>query len=96
MSKFEPIGSPPTDDSEQTLPPFNGDDVLVAVNIATAVVVRCASWSNGALWDLQGEKSQADGRGWWSYCNSVGQDKLEGIYEPTHWAPMPELPDEWQ
>lgn len=82
MSRWLPIETAPRDSTE----------VLVGVEIATVWITRAASWDDGELWEFQGCKSQEDARGWWSYASSVGQDKLEGMYEPTHWAPMPEGP----
>lgn len=82
MSEWQSIDTAPKD----------GREILVLRVIASVPVVRNASWSDGELWEMQGEASQADARGWWAPVHSVTQEKLEGLHEPTHWAPMPDLP----
>lgn len=81
MSKWLPIESAPKD----------GTEVLVGVDIACTWITRGAFYDDGSLWDICGGESIDDAIGWWSYCNSVSQERLEGIYAPTHWAPMPEF-----
>lgn len=71
--------------------PMDGEEVLTLCRIAGVWIVRSAAWCDGELRDDQGFSSREEASGWWSYCNSVGQDKLEGLYEPTHWAEMPEF-----
>ena len=93
MTIFMPIGPPPTDEGTRR-PPYDGEEVLAAVSIACVLIVRNAWWDDGGYWDEKGHESQEEARGWWSYRHSVSQDRLEGIYEPTHWAPMPEIPDD--
>lgn len=80
MAKWLPIHTAPMD----------GVEVLLGVEIAGVWVTRAGSWDNGELWEIQGCECQEDAEGWWSYTNSVSQDRLEGIYAPTHWAPMPD------
>lgn len=75
MSKWKPIETAPKD----------GREVIVGVDVATAWIVRSAAYSDGEHWQMVGAKSREDDRGWWSYENSVSQEKLDGIYEPTHW-----------
>lgn len=84
MSKWQPIESAPKKDAVE---------VLVGVEIAGVWITRGAYWDDGNIWDLQGCKCKEDAIGWWSFENSVSQERLEGIYEPTHWAPMPEFGD---
>ena len=81
MSKWKPIETAPKD----------GEEVLVGVDVATVWITRAAAWCNGELWEDQGFSCRDEASGWWSYCNSVGQEKLEGLYQPTHWAEMPEF-----
>ena len=71
----------------------DGTEIIVGVDIATVWIVRSASWSNGDMWQQQDFENVEEARGWWSYSNSVNQDKLEGIFEPTHWIPCPPPPE---
>lgn len=66
------------------------DLVLVYVEIAEVQIVRLAGWIDGERWEEQNFPSQDEARGWWAYRNSVSAEKLEGIFEPTHWAPFNE------
>jgi hypothetical protein len=73
---------------------LDGRDVIVAVDIATVWVVRLAWWRDGEFWEEQKFTSQEEARGWWSYIHSVTQEKLEGMFEPTHYlSGAPKLPD---
>lgn len=72
--------------------PKDGTAIFLGVDIATVWIARNGYWSEGDMWDIQGYESQEEVRGWWAPCNSVGQEKLEDIYEPTHWMPMPKPP----
>ncbi len=69
--------------------PKDGTEILVGVAIATVPIIRNACWNDGELWEMSGFDDQADLMGWWSPDNSVCSTKLEGMYEPTHWHPMP-------
>lgn len=71
-----------------------GEEVIVGFDIATVWIVRSAFWDDGDLWEVQGFDSQGELRGWWSYDNSVGQSKLEGLYEPTYWLMETPAPPE--
>lgn len=79
MSEWQPIETAPKD----------GTEVLVGVDIATVWIVRNASFVREDDWVPRG----GCGDGWWAYNNSVTQEMLEGIYEPTHWMPLPEPPE---
>ena len=68
--------------------PKDGREVIVGVDIASVWITR------GAFYVAPGERDTPDSVGWWSYKHSVTQQKLEGIYEPTHWLPMPETPSD--
>ena len=72
--------------------PKDGAEVIVGVDIATVWITRGAAWSDGEYWEMQGFAVQDEAIGWWSYCNSVSQERLEGIYAPTHWLLMPDPP----
>ncbi|HYF54177.1 MAG TPA: hypothetical protein VEA41_07955, partial [Salinarimonas sp.] len=73
--------------------PKDGTEIIVGVDIATVWIARNAWWDDGEAWDTQGFDSQAEAAGWWSPTSSVGQQKLAGLYEPTHWMPMPAPPE---
>lgn len=68
--------------------PKDGTEVIVGVDIASVWITR------GAFYVAPGERDTPDSVGWWSYKHSVTQEKLEGMYEPTHWLPMPETPSD--
>lgn len=73
--KWQPIATAPKDESE----------IIVGFDIADTWIVRSAWYRSAELIvHLGGEWDETD-IGWWSYKNSVTQEKLEGIYEPTHW-----------
>jgi len=69
---------------------LNDEARLVRVVVASVSIVREASWDDGERYMDAGFDSIDEARGWWSYENSVSQQKLEGIFEPTHWAEMPD------
>lgn len=94
MSHFRLIEGPPPVEAEERVAPFHGLEVLVAVDIACTLIVRNGWWDDGDRWDEKGHESREEATGWWAYRNSVTQEKLEGIYEPTHWAPMPDGPED--
>lgn len=73
--------------------PKDGTEILLGVDIATVWIVRNGRWDNGEYWEEQGFDSQEEITGWWAYTNSVGQEMLCGIYEPTHWMLMKEPPE---
>lgn len=70
----------------------DGRDVIVGWDVATVWMVRNAHYDDGSQWEFQGSGSRDEASGWWSYVNSVFQDKLEGTHEPTHYLEMPEVP----
>lgn len=84
LFQWHPIATAPKDHSE---------DIIVGFDMATVWIVRNAFWDEGEMWEGSGFDSQDDARGWWSYDNCVGQVKLEGLYEPTHWMPLPSSPE---
>lgn len=80
MSKWKPIDTAPKD----------GREVIVGVEVASVWITRGAFYDDGSMFYIVGSERIEDAIGWWSYENSVSQERLEGIYEPTHWAPMPD------
>lgn len=79
--KWQPIETAPKD----------GTEILVYKNVATVDIIHIASWVNQDEWMHETEC----GDGWWSYTeNSVSQRMLEGYKYPTHWMPLPPLPEE--
>jgi hypothetical protein len=84
MDEWRPIETAPKD----------GTEVLVFVDCATVPIIRLAFWCDGEFWQDHGYSSQEEETGWWSYENSVSQEKLDGAVEPTHWMPAPKRPRE--
>jgi hypothetical protein len=72
--------------------PKDGTVVLVGVDIATQWIVRNAFWREVDV-NLKDMGWEEDDTGWWAYRTSMTQERLDGIYEPTHWLPMPEPPE---
>lgn len=85
MDPWRPIDSAPKD----------GTEVLVSVTIADEQIVRNAFYVDEAAAEVRASfeddpaAAAKEGVGWWCYTSSITQTKLEGIYEPTHWYPMP-------
>lgn len=79
--------------------PRDGTEVLVYFDCATVPIVHIA-WCNDAK-DWADFSSYSDAfdsleeyEGWWSYVSgSVSFEKLSGYREPTHWMPLPALPE---
>lgn len=69
--------------------PLDDEEIIVGWDSATVWITRGAFYCDGADWMHQDFDSQEEARGWWSYRNSVSQEKVE----PTHWLPMPEPPE---
>jgi hypothetical protein len=82
MSEWQPIETAPKD----------GTEIIVGNDQATVWITRGSWWSDGEHWATQGYDKQEEAAGWWSYANSVGQDKLNDYRQPTHWLPMPTPP----
>lgn len=70
--------------------PKDGTEILLGVDIATVWIVRNGRWVDADDWVPPAEDGIS---GWWCYTNSVTQELLEGIYEPTHWCPMESPPE---
>jgi len=80
-------------------PPFDGDDVLVGVEVYDTWIVHAASWNDGQSWKEHGFSSREAARGWWT--SKVSWDgatfsqesvKLRAPFEPAYWMPDPDLP----
>jgi hypothetical protein len=74
--------------------PKDGRDILVGYDFASVWVVHVAFWRDC---DAFNDPLPAghDGIGWWSYiADSVTQTKLNNDNAPTHWMPLPKLPNE--
>lgn len=74
-SQWKPIETAPKD----------GTDIIVGVDIATVWIVRSAWYRGPEVIEQQPDVFDESDIGWWSYIHSVTQEKLEGIFEPTHW-----------
>lgn len=73
--------------------PKDGTDIIVGMDIATVWVVHVAFWRDYDL-DMEDTGWTSDDEGWWSYVRgSVSQEKLDGYRTPTHWIPLPNVPD---
>lgn len=79
QNQWEPIETAPKD----------GTEIILGKDIATVWIVRNGRWVNPDAWVPPDEE---DVGGWWCYRNSVVQEILEGIFEPTHWMPLPNPP----
>jgi len=79
--------------------PKDGSAVLVYFDCASVPVVHIAWYRSKQEWEISGQycggwDSLEEWEGWWSYTeSSVSQGKLEGFNAPTHWMPIPKLPD---
>lgn len=82
MSEWQPIETAPRD----------GEMIITGVDIADEWIVRAAFWSDDDTRSPDEMKQYPPEPGWWSYENSVSQELLEGMYAPTHWIEMPEIP----
>jgi hypothetical protein len=92
----ERTGQPPSPEHWQPIEtaPKDGRYLIVGVDIATVWIVRSAWYRGPEVIEQQPETFDESDIGWWSYIHSVTQEKLEGIYEPTHWlCEVGETPD---
>lgn len=82
-SAWQPIATAPRD----------GTDIIVGYDFASVWIVHAAFWNDE---DCYGDKLPANDEkiGWWSYIeHSVTQTLLTGDNSPTHWMPLPMLPN---
>lgn len=83
IDKWEPIETIPKD----------GREVIVLINCATVPIVRTAWFihpdeMSKDEWE-HGYGADTSYIGWWSYRNSVGQEKLSVLEQPIGWLPLP-------
>lgn len=88
MSKWQPIETAPKD----------GTPILVYYKAASCSFVHIAWYNGREEWERAAKltcsyESYEEYEGWWFYRNSVSQVKLEDYKTPTHWMPLPELPN---
>lgn len=82
-STWQPIATAPKD----------GTDIIVGYDFASLWIVHVAFWNDE---DCYGDKLPANDEkiGWWSYIeHSVTQTLLTDFNTPTHWIPLPMLPN---
>lgn len=74
--------------------PRDGTDIIVGFDSASVWIVHVAWWRELEDWMRDDPEWSEEDVGWWSYVNhSVTQEKLEGHRTPTHWMPLPSLPN---
>ena len=79
--------------------PKDGTHVLVLLDCASVAVVHIAFYRGPTEWEESGKycggwDDLEDWQGWWSYTRgSVSQEKLDDYRSPTHWMPLPPVPD---
>ena len=87
MTEWQPINTAPKD----------GTEVLVfRMDCGCTAIAHVAFYRSEEAWDecpLPDWESKEEYVGWWSYIrNSISQEKLDGVYTPTHWMPLPPDP----
>jgi hypothetical protein len=75
--------------SEKLPEPF--ELVITYVCQATVALVKGGYYHDGSDPELQPGMTADQLRGWWHERSSVGTEKLEGHFAPTHWMHMPEV-----
>lgn len=74
--------------------PKDGTDIIIGFDSASVWIVHVAWWRELEDWMRDDSQWSEEDVGWWSYTNhSVTQEKLEGHRTPTHWMPLPSLPN---
>jgi hypothetical protein len=74
--------------------PRDGTDIIVGFDSTSVWVVHVAWWRELEDWMRDDPQWSEEDVGWWSYTkHSVTQEKLEGHRTPTHWMPLPSLPN---
>lgn len=74
--------------------PRDGTEILLARWQAGVWLVRNGFWDDGNDLPTKSTMERDDVIGWWHYKNCCTQEKLDGIFEPTHWCPMALTPKE--
>ncbi len=74
--------------------PKDGTEILLATWQAGVWIVLNGYYDDGN--DLPTTKAidRETAIGWWYYKNCMTQEKMDDIYEPTHWCPMAAAPKE--
>lgn len=75
--------------------PKDGTEVLLARWQAGVWLVRNGFWDDGLDLPTHDVSAREGVIGWWHYKNCCTQEKLDGIFEPTHWCPMASKPKEY-
>jgi hypothetical protein len=74
--------------------PKDGTDIIIGFDSASVWIVHVAWWLELEDWMRDDPQWSEEDVGWWSYTNhSVTQEKLEDHRTPTHWMPLPSLPN---
>lgn len=75
--------------------PRDGTEVLLACWQAGVWIVRNGCWDDAQDLPTDAVEDREKTIGWWYFKNCCTQEKLEGIFEPTHWCPMAVPPREF-
>jgi hypothetical protein len=75
--------------------PRDGTEILLARWQAGVWLVRNGFWDDGCDLPTSASMERDSVVGWWHYKNCCTQEKLDGIFEPTHWCPMATAPKEF-
>jgi hypothetical protein len=74
--------------------PRDGTNIIVGFDSASVWIVHVAWWREMEDWMRNDPQWSEEDVGWWSYTkHSVTQEKLEDHRMPTHWMPLPSLPN---
>lgn len=74
--------------------PKDGTEILLAFWQAGVWIVRNGYWDDGNDLPTRAKEDREQMIGWWYFKNCVTQEKLDGVFEPTHWCPMATSPKE--
>lgn len=71
--------------------PKDGTEILVLVSSGGVTVAHIAWYRSSEEWVNSGQycggwDNLEDWEGWWTYINSVTQEKLEGYTTPLYWT----------
>jgi len=88
LTKTNALVGEPDENGWMPIDDASGGEIIAGWWSAGVWMVRPAWYDHGFLWKEQGFGHRIEAEGWWSYVNSVGQEK---IY-PTHFLPHTSLP----
>lgn len=74
--------------------PRDGTYILLARWQTGVWIVRNGYWDDGNDLPTEAVEDREESVGWWYFKNCCTQEKLDGIFEPTHWCPMAAEPKE--